>query len=363
MDVCFVEYAERGVALVGEHQHDREAIGARPARTARPVGVVAVVGGRVDLDHQVHRVHVNPAGSHIGGYKNWEPAGTELDHDEVAFRLRAIAVQRRRRNAIRTHVGRDAVGGELGPHEAQGASFAGRHASGHLVLLVRRNGDHDVALGRHGAAVSDVVQHWVVHVPLHQVVDDAVEGRREQQALRIGGGLVEDFSDLLAESHLGHVIGLVEHRDGRMRQVDVPAPHEVCQATGSRDDEMDSALDCHDLLAHRQPARDEPVRELGRVSVRLQGVADLHGELSRWHKHERVDLVTFGLGQVRYASQDRQAKREGLSGSCARLAEHVLASHGIGDRGGLNGERHCQLVVSERGHEPLGKTEIGEGRG
>jgi hypothetical protein len=126
---------------------------------------------------------------------------------------------------------------------------------------------------------------------------------------------------------------------------------------------VNSSFDGHDLFAHRQPACHEPVRELRRVSVGLKGIADLHGELSRRHEHERVNLVTFGLGQVSDASQDRQAKRKSLAGSSARLAEHVPASQDVWDRRQLDGERHGQLIVSERGDEPLGKTEIGEGRG
>ena len=89
---------------------------------------------------------------------------------------------------------------------------------------------------------------------LNQFVDAVVQRRREQQPLATRGRGGENARDTRQEAEVGHVVSLVEHRDLDGVQGDVPLLHQVFEAAGSRDDDVDarrSAVTC--LLCETPP--------------------------------------------------------------------------------------------------------------
>ncbi len=93
-----------------------------------------------------------------------------------------------------------------------------------------------VGLGRR-----DVVHRGVVLVALHEHVDVAVERGREQERLALLGGLVEDALDLGQEAHVGHAVGFVDDDEVDAVEAEVAPVHQVGQATGAGDGDVDAA--------------------------------------------------------------------------------------------------------------------------
>ena len=85
---------------------------------------------------------------------------------------------------------------------------------------------------RHGLGVArDLVEDGVGQVALDQAVDGAVEGRGEQQRLvRALGDAAKHPLDLGHEAHVGHAVGLVEHQDVELVDLELAAVAEVDQS-------------------------------------------------------------------------------------------------------------------------------------
>ena len=89
--------------------------------------------------------------------------------------------------------------------------------------------------------VGDLVATGFVLVAADEHVDRTVERGREQQRLALGRGQVEQALDLGQEAHVGHAVGLVDHDDLDVGEVDDPLGDEVLEAARAGDDDVDAA--------------------------------------------------------------------------------------------------------------------------
>ena len=128
------------------------------------------------------------------------------------------------------------VGAALGAHEHHRARHAFGDRGEHLdaVELV-----HPQEPVRHvvdvSVSASTSWRHRVVHVAAHQHVDLAVERRGEQERLAVVRDLAHDPLDLRQESHVGHAVGLVDHEDADLVEVELAPLEQVDHAgPGSR---------------------------------------------------------------------------------------------------------------------------------
>ena len=88
----------------------------------------------------------------------------------------------------------------------------------------------------------------VVHVATNEVPDIAVERCREQHRLVCAGDLAQDPLDLRCETVVGHAVGLVEHDDLDLVEIELVLLQEVDQPQRSRHDHIDAAVEHVDLL-------------------------------------------------------------------------------------------------------------------
>ena len=198
-----------------------------------------------------------------------------------------------------------------------------------IDFLCMRVDQHDVVRHRRDAGRGRVrrVGHGVLEVALDQLVDAPVQGRREQQPLAALRDPVEDRRDLGQEAHLGHVVGLVEDRDGAVAQVDRAALDQVVEAARGGDEQVDAAVQRAELRLVRHAAGDELVAQAQHVHQRLEGVADLHRELAGRAHDQGLGLRAAAGVAGGQASQGRQAERERLARAGLTAAEDVLAGH------------------------------------
>ncbi|EPH41686.1 putative ATP-dependent RNA helicase RhlE [Streptomyces aurantiacus JA 4570] len=361
VDARVLHEAEDLAALVRQGEGDDGAAAAGAGGTARAVQVVLVVARRVHVQDQVDAVDVDAAGGDVGGDQGVDVALLEVREDARTGALRHAAVQR-----VGLHTGvaellGDAVGAQLGAYEDDGAALAGGDRGGDRRLVA---GLHDQDVVRHGRDVAlgavDLVRHRVVQVALDQRGDLVLHRGGEQHALAAGRDLVEQLGDLGQEAQVGHLVGLVEDRDLDVLQGAGAAVDDVAQPARGGDEDVDAALEGVDLVAHRRTAADDLHLQAEHVAVRLQGVRDLHGELTGRGEDDAAGLllvrVTAGQG-----GEQRQAEGEGLAGAGAAAAQDVLAGQGVRDGRGLDREGGVHAVARELADDAVGETEVGEG--
>ena len=188
----------------------------------------------------------------------------------------------------------------------------------------------------------DRVQHLVVEVFAHELVDPVVEGRGEQHPLSRPGGLIHDPGDDGEKTEVGHVVGLVEHGDLDGIERDELLLHEVFEPAGAGDDDVNAGLECCDLPLLRDPAEDGGDLEPVRSGQGLHRDRDLRGQFAggREHEAERASGATLSTRQLAAEAGDhRNRECERLARSGLAAAEYVTAVQGVGKRVVLNRKR------------------------
>ncbi|MFN8017822.1 MAG: hypothetical protein U0P45_06835 [Acidimicrobiales bacterium] len=159
------------------------------------------------------------------------------------------------------------------------------------------------------------MDHGVVLVALHQLVDRTVERGGEEDGLAVRSGLVEEPLHVGEEAHVGHAVGLVDHRHLDVAQIAHLALDQVDQAAGGGDDDVDPGADALDLALDVGPAVHGEDAELPGEQAELLGHLD--GKLPRGGQHQAVGPLGGGPGD---AGDHRDAEGDGLARAGGRLA-------------------------------------------
>ena len=140
--------------------------------------------------------------------------------------------------------------------------------------------------------------------------------RGEQRDVLVGRGVGQDRLDVLGEAHVQHLVGLVEHQEPQLGQVEGAALQVVHDPAGRADHDVHAAAQGAELHAVPLAAVDREhvhARDVG--GVPLEGLAHLERQLAGRRQHQRLRRL---LPEVE-PRQDRQRERRRLAG--ARLGE------------------------------------------
>jgi hypothetical protein len=190
-------------------------------------------------------------------------------------------------------------------------------------------------------------------------VDVAVQGGREQHPLPVRAHLVEQRGDLRQETHVGHLVGLVEDRHGDVVQPAVAPVDEVLEPARRRDEQFRPGPQRTGLPADGHPADHRRRPQPHRVGVRRQRVGDLLGQLTGGHQDQRERPAGLGAA-ARRAGQHREAESEGLSGAGTAAAEHVTAGQGVRQGRRLDRERRGHTLLLQGGQQRRRQFQTGE---
>ena len=330
-------------------------------RATRAVEIVLVVARRVDLEDETDIVDVDAAGGDIGGDEHRDPTLTEGAEHPVADSLRKTSVEGGGEDATLPQLTGDPVGAELRAGEDDRRALTVGDLGGDGLLVLGIDQEHVVTHRRHGGLrVVGRVGDRVGHVLLDEGVDAAVQGGGEEQSLTTLGDGVEDARHLLDEAHVGHVVGLVEDGDLDLVEVDGTAIHEVDESARGGNEQVDALGQRIDLLVVGQPAGDQLVPQAADMDQRLEGVADLHGELTGRDEHEGAGPLGLPLGAVTQTGDRGQAEGQGLAGAGSATAEDIAPGERIGDGRGLDREGLGDAVAGQSLDEQRGQAEGGE---
>ena len=308
-------------------------------------------------------VDVEAAGGDVGRHQDVELAVLQLVDGALALGLRDVAVDRGGGVAA----GAELLGERLGlvlraredDHALEGLDLEDAGQGIHLL----RVGDDEVSLRdvrRRRRLGLDVDLVGILQIRAREAADLRRHGRREERDLLAGGRLGEDRLDVFREAHLEHLVGLVEHEEAQLGEVERALVEVIHDAPGRADDDVHAAAEGRQLLAVALPAVDrQHMHSAQPRGVRLERLAHLQRQLAGRGEHERLR----GLLRQVELRQDRQRERGGLSGAGLRRAEHVAAGEQRRDRRRLDRRRGLVAHVAHRLQHGVVEAEIGEGEG
>ena len=171
-------------------------------------------------------------------------------------------------------------------------------------------------------------------VIFRDIQDRLRHGRREEDRLSV---LVRDILqhrlNVLAESHVEHLVRLVQNDRVHMVAADRLAAQMIHHAPRRADDDL-RALERADLLCDILPAVDREhfhaVHVFGKLADLLRR---LHSKLPCRTQDQCLRVLDLFLDLLKY----RNAESRRLSGSCLSLTDHIRACHGDRDRLALYG--------------------------
>ena len=199
-----------------------------------------------------------------------------------------------------------------------------------------RVGHDQVALGDVGGRrglVANGDLGWVVQVLRRELPDLGGHRRREERDVLVRRGVRQDRLDVVGEAHVEHLVGLVEHQEPQLGQVEGALVQVVHDPAGRADDDVHSTAQRGELDAVPLPAVDREHAYAAQVGgVLLERLAHLERELTRRRQDQGLRRL---LGQVE-PGEDRQRERRGLAGPGLRQAHDVAALEQGGDGGRLD---------------------------
>ena len=274
-------------------------------------------------------VHVESTGCHIGSHEQLHGVLAELLHGQVALLLAQVAVQGLGIVAVAYQLVGYLLGFQLGAAEDDGKNLGivVHNALQGQVLVLRLH--HIIkVVDVLGALVTAADNNSLVilKVLLGHSLHLAAHGGREHQRGVIVGQCLEDFIDAVGETHVQHLVGLVEHNVGHLLQMGKATVLEVNESARRSHDNLDNL---HALLQRTHLRLDgstaidrlhvDAVHVLRKVT---QIVGYLQAQLSGRTEHQRLG----GAARQVDALQQRDAECRRLARTRLGKGYHV-ASH------------------------------------
>ena len=301
---------------IGRDEGHGEPACARTSGTADAVHIIFRHEGKVVVHDIVHLGNVDAARQNVGGNDDVGGSFAEAIEGAAALSLRAVCVDGVRRNADATQATRAVVCAPFRLCEDDDARAALFLDKGIQELGLETAGGLDdilVDLVGRFTALGDFDDGGIVEDGEHRLILAAVDRRGEEQRLTGFGRCIHNAFYLRPKAHVEHAIRFVKDEDFDGVEVDGAALHEVDQAAGGGNGDIEAALELANLgvvghAAHE--GSDEVMRMLADGHAR---VADLAGELARWgdDEHEGAALAALTMRKLVHA-------RKGECGGFAR---------------------------------------------
>ena len=186
--------------------------------------------------------------------------------------------------------------------------------------------------------------------------------RREEQRLTPRRQGRDHPAHVVDEAHVEHAVGLVEDEDLEPAEADVALAHEVEQAAGGGDQDVDAPRQRLDLRVLADAAEDHRAPQRQMAAVGREARLDLSGELARRGQHQ--DAAALGPRPARLAGQtlqDRQREGRGLAGAGLGAAQQITAREEVRDRLQLDGGRGGVVLGAHGALDRLDQAELGKG--
>ena len=295
---------------------------------------------QVVVEYRVHALDINAAGCHVGGDQNGTSAAFEAVHHLCPLKLLHVAVKPCRRKATQTEGFGQFVYHFLGVTED--------HCR--LRLFRQQQQLESIGLTSHGHAdrklcnriycpvgTLNLHQHRLFLILLGNCQNCRRHGGGEQHSLAFLRNLCQHRFDVLAEAHVQHFIGFVQHDRFQVVQLQGTAAEVVKDTSGSADHQIGTVFQLVDLAFHAGTAVDcHRLHLLLKAGKLTDLVACLHCQFPCGTEDQGTDTAAFLLRQLSHLFQNRDTERRGFSGTGIGLADHIPALQQQRDRLFLN---------------------------
>ena len=273
--------AEQGL-LPKVAEGDGSPLPARPAGAADAVDVGLRHLGEVVVEHVGELLDVQPPGGDVGGHQALDLPGLEVGQGLLPGGLALVAVDGGGGNTRLGQIPGHLVGPVLGAGEHQGVFHIQlpEQMGEQLGLVVLVHKVHRLLDGLHRGG-HRVHRHpdGVVEQGVHQLGDLRGHGGGEQHGLLLAGQPLEDLLHVVDEAHVQHPVGLVQHEDFQLVQLDEALLVQVHEpARSGHQDVHPPAQGLHlGVLAHA--AEDDGAPQGQVLAVGQEALLDLNGQL------------------------------------------------------------------------------------
>src|SRR5689334_4815520 len=314
-------------ARLGECDCDAFASGA--TSSTDPVNIRVSCGWDVVVHDMREAADVESARGDVRRDEQLRSAVTKALHNAIALFLRETAVE-----CLRAVTATDERLRQLVDFGARAAKDDGRCRALHIEHATKRG---DLVLTRHDVSdlpdarraprgddlARDAYADGLVEMMLGDLGDARRDRRREERGLTLFGKRVENLLEVVGEAHVEHLVRFVEDDDLNLRQRQRAATDVIERATRRRDDDIDAPAKRSKLLLDGLPAVYRKHTCSESLSIAMDCLRDLHGELARRHENDRAH-VRRSRRRRADALQKRQRKGGGLSRSGGCLSEDVM---------------------------------------
>ena len=334
-------HLDTAAARIGDDDH-RRALLARAAGAAGAMLQCLGIARNLDMDDEAERRQIDAARGDIGGDADAGAAVTQGLQRRISLALAMLARQS------------DDAEATLGQAGVEVADIVARRAEQHRRLgLMQPQQVHDRVLdigrGNGDRLIADVAMAAILPqrldaqrialIALGQRDDRLGHRRREHEGAAGRRRSVENLFEIVAEAHVEHFVGLIEHRDLQRRQVERAAFEMIAQPPRRADNDM-RAMAQHPPFTAGIHAADAGSDACARRAIEPQQLtAHLQGQLAGRRDDQRDRRA--GNGQRRRIHQQLVGHGETESDGLARSGlsrDDQVAAQCLGlEDGGLDG--------------------------
>ena len=316
--------------------------------------------GQIGVDDEAQTRQVDAARGDVGRHADARAAVAQGLQGLIALALAQLARQRD---------GREAALGQGGVKMAHRFAGVAEHQRARRIVKAQQVDDGMFGVARanaHGAifdvgmglaAVGGGNAQRVALIALGQRHDGLGQGRREQQRAAFGRRGLEDEFEILAEAHVEHLVGLVEHQALEAGDIERAAFEMIAQAARRADDDMGAALKraALGLRIHAADAGDDlgagELVEPGQLALDLQ--RQFAGR--RHDQRQRRAGRAHPLFVAEQGFAKRQAKGDGLAGAGLGRDQKVAADGFGRQHSRLHGGGFGIVLLRQRAGERRGR--------
>ena len=310
--------------ILGGAEADRISLGLSPCGAPDPVDVA--VGGfrHVKIDNERNGADINPPGGDISGNEDGHFSGPEAGEGLLTCTLGLIPVNGIAGKAMLVQLAGQFFGPVFGAAENDCGVNAGAVA---LTTKVALKKGHFVLLADETDLLEDILEDGFIGgdrdadgIPdkiLGHPFDILVDGGGKEGRLAVPRHGLGDTADIIDKAHVEHPVNFVKDEKLDAAEVHVALLHQVDEASGRGDKNVDTLCEAAGLGMLTDATIDKGMAETEVSAISGKTFPDLNGKLACRGEDERTRLTTI----------------------CWFLASQEVVQDGEGEGGGLPGSR------------------------
>ena len=334
---------------------------ARPPRSADAVYIIFCVLRKVVIDDDLHIVHIDASGRHIGGDQDIGGAVPETSHSHVPLMLRHVPVQPLHlESGLSDYLGKLVhLDLRITEYQAKSGLIILQQTDARRILILLLHPIIPLGHQRYGQLLGrHLHQSGVLLELIGDLKNGLWHGSREQRRLMGIGNLTQNQLHVLPEAHVQHLVRLVQNHHVHIVQFHGAPAHMIHYAPRRSHDDLHAlqAVDLpDDILSAIYGKHLNAMHIFCDLSQLLRR---LHGQLSGGTQNHRLKLLQIRIDLL----QGRNTECRRLTGSGLGLSDDIVPVQKVRNCHFLNGGKLLESHFPNGPHNPLVQKGLYEGQ-